>query len=153
ALLICAASLAPLRSPPSCRRPSPSDGRMVGCRRLKDESTASMGDDAAAGGETPAPGGKVGRFFILGALGSGGMGVVLSAYDPSLDRKLAVKVLRSERWGARSDEGQSRLQQEAQAMARVSHPNVATVYEVGTVGNQVFVAMELVEGTTLNAWL
>src|SRR5438445_6090969 len=96
------------------------------------------------------PGGKIGRFVVVGALGSGGMGVVLSVYDPTLDRKVAIKLLRPEVYASA---GRERLQREAQAMARVSHPNVATVYEVGTVGEQLFVAMELVDGDTLKPWM
>ncbi len=83
----------------------------------------------------------------------GGMGVVVSAYDCTLDRKVAIKVLRPDRLARDPEEGRSRLLREAQAMARLSHPNVITVHEVGTVGDQVFVAMELVDGETLSGWL
>ncbi|MCW5831327.1 MAG: serine/threonine protein kinase, partial [Labilithrix sp.] len=80
------------------------------------------------------------------------MGVVYSAFDPELDRKIAVKVLR--RRGARRErEDHERLQREAQAMARLSHPNVVTVHDVGTFEGSVFLAMEFVEGTTLGEWL
>ena len=81
--------------------------------------------------------------------GRGGMGVVYTAYDPELDRKVALKLL-SPRPGARTT---SALVREAQAMARLSHPNVVAVYDVGTDGERVFVAMELVEGGTLREWL
>ena len=93
---------------------------------------------------------RIGRFLVLGRLGSGGMGVVVEAYDPELDRKVAIKLLKSSR--ARSD-SQARLLREAQAMARLSHPNVVQVYDVGVVGEQVFVAMELVVGKNLAQWL
>ena len=93
---------------------------------------------------------RIGRFLVLGRLGSGGMGVVVEAYDPELDRKVAIKLLKSGR--ARSD-SQARLLREAQAMARLSHPNVVQVYDVGLVGEQVFVAMELVVGKNLAQWL
>ena len=95
----------------------------------------------------------VGRYIILGELGAGGMGVVYRAFDPELDRKVAIKLLQAD---ATSDSvgGQAWLQREAQAMARLSHPNVIAVYDVGTLpGDRVFVAMELVEGVTLRAWL
>lgn len=96
----------------------------------------------------------IGRFRILGRLGAGGMGVVFSAYDPELDRKVALKLLRPERGGsAGGRDGGSRLQREAKAMARLSHPNVITVHEVGIFAGQVFVAMEFVDGPTLTQWL
>jgi len=105
----------------------------------------------------PAPqlerGAMLGRYLVLHQLGEGGMGVVYSAYDPELDRKVAVKLISA---GASEDlagDGQARLLREAQAMARVSHPNVIAVYDVGTLNNRVFVAMELVEGGTLKDWI
>ncbi|HTR56419.1 MAG TPA: serine/threonine-protein kinase [Kofleriaceae bacterium] len=94
-------------------------------------------------------GALVGRYVILDVLGEGGMGVVYAAYDPELDRKVAVKLLQ-----ATATTDQAWLQREAQAMARVTHPNVIAVFDVGTLpGDRVFVAMELVEGPTLRAWL
>ena len=78
------------------------------------------------------------------------MGVVFLAYDPELDRKVALKLLRL---GLLDREGKQRLVREAQALARLSHPNVVPVYDVGTVENQAFVAMEYVEGQTLKRWL
>ena len=98
------------------------------------------------------PGATYGRFVVIGVLGSGGMGVVLSAYDPKLDRNVALKLLRPEVWSAASGGARERLQREAQAMARLSHPNVVTVYEAGQVGDREFLAMELVDGETLRAW-
>jgi tetratricopeptide (TPR) repeat protein/predicted Ser/Thr protein kinase len=93
------------------------------------------------------PGSLVDRFSILGPLGSGGLGDVHAAYDPELDRKVALKFLRGV--GPRST---ARLLHEAQAMARLRHPNVITVYDVGVDAGEIFVAMELVDGTTLAAW-
>jgi len=93
---------------------------------------------------------RVGRFLVIRTLGAGGMGVVAEAYDPELDRRVALKLLKSDH--ARLD-SQARLLREAQAMARLSHPNVVQVYDVGVVGDQVFIAMELVRGQTLGAWL
>jgi WD40 repeat protein/predicted Ser/Thr protein kinase len=93
---------------------------------------------------------KIGRFTIVRELGAGGMGVVYVAYDEQLDRRVAVKLLR------RSDtdtQGKARLEREAQAMARLSHPNVVTVHEVGMHQEQVFVAMEFVDGGDLRGWL
>jgi serine/threonine protein kinase len=93
----------------------------------------------------------LGRYLILEPLGEGGMGVVYSAYDPELDRRIAVKLLRIG-GDAEGSGGRSRLQREAQAMARLAHPNVITVHDVGTYAGNVFVAMELVDGWTLRAW-
>ncbi len=93
-----------------------------------------------------------GRFRITGVLGSGGMGIVLAAHDPDLDRHVAIKVLHPEP-SASSGGAADRLAHEARAMARLAHPNVATVYEVGAIDDRVFIAMELVEGTTLRQWI
>ncbi|MFO7568092.1 MAG: serine/threonine-protein kinase, partial [Enhygromyxa sp.] len=104
---------------------------------------------AALFDEPPTPV-KIGRFTIVRELGAGGMGVVYVAYDEQLDRRVAVKLLRR----AEPDtHGKARLEREAQAMARLSHPNVVTVHEVGTHQGQIFVAMEFVEGGDLRAWL
>ncbi len=97
-------------------------------------------------------GATLGRYLVIERLGAGGMGVVYAAYDPELDRKVAVKLLRSE--GAGDPElGRARLIREAQAMAKLAHPNVVAVHDVGTFGEQVFVAMEFVQGGTLTGWL
>ena len=95
-------------------------------------------------------GATVGRYIIVDQLGAGGMGVVYSAYDPELDRKLALKLLRDDT--SRSDR-RARLVREAQALARLDHPNVVAVYDVGAIDDQVFIAMELVAGRTVAAWL
>ncbi len=95
-------------------------------------------------------GDRIGRYVLISSVGQGGMGVVFLAYDPELDRKVALKLLKM---GLLNREGKQRLVREAQAMARLSHPNVVPVYDVGTVENQAFVAMEYVEGQTLKRWL
>lgn len=87
----------------------------------------------------------IGRYVLLTKLGEGGMGVVWAAYDPELDRRLALKVLRR---AGDSD----RLLREAQALARLSHPNVVAIHDVGEDGGEVWLAMELVEGRTLDGW-
>jgi tetratricopeptide (TPR) repeat protein/predicted Ser/Thr protein kinase len=94
---------------------------------------------------------SLGRYVLLERLGIGGMGEVFSAYDPQLDRKVALKLLRAGTLSA--DEGKARLVREAQAMARLQHPNVAAVHDVGTFDDRVFVAMEFIEGETLTEWL
>ena len=78
------------------------------------------------------------------------MGVVYAAHDPQLGRTVAIKLLQPMAAGERARE---RLQREAQAMARLQHPNVVGVFETGIHGDQVFVAMEYVEGGTLGDWL
>src|SRR5437588_5699072 len=89
----------------------------------------------------------VGRYEVLGPIGAGGMGVVYAARDPKLHRTVALKMLRA---GAGDDVPQgmlkARLLREARAMARLSHRNVLSVYEVGEMDGRVFLAMELVEG-------
>ena len=96
------------------------------------------------------PGDRLGRYVLLSTAGQGGMSVVYLAYDPELDRKVALKLMRI---GILGTQGKQRLQREAQALARLSHPNVVPVYDVGTVADQAFVAMEYVEGQTLKRWL
>ncbi|MCA9704671.1 MAG: serine/threonine protein kinase [Myxococcales bacterium] len=91
---------------------------------------------------------RIGRFIVLGLLGEGGMGTVLRAYDETLARMVAVKLLRNNFGAAR----QQRLLREAQALAKLSHPNVVQVYEMGVVEGLMFIAMELVLGQTLHAW-
>ncbi len=99
---------------------------------------------------TPAPVGRlVDRYTFLRELGRGGMGTVYSAYDEELDRKVAIKLLRQVPDGSL---GAPRLLGEAQALARLSHPNVVQIYDVGLLGEQVFLAMEYVQGETLREW-
>ncbi|HVI01642.1 MAG TPA: AAA family ATPase [Enhygromyxa sp.] len=92
----------------------------------------------------------IGRFGVLGKLGEGGMGVVFLAHDGELDRRVAIKLMRSS--VARSI-GVRRLLREAQGLARLSHPNVIQVHEIGEHQRSLFVAMEYVEGITLRSWL
>jgi len=107
----------------------------------------------------PGPGGlvrgaSIGRYVVLGLVGRGGMGEVYAAYDPELDRRVAVKLLRVKPGnGVSFIEGRQRTLREAQAIARLSHPNVVVVYDVGTFQDQVFIAMEFVEGETVTRWL
>lgn len=93
-----------------------------------------------------APGQVVGRYVVLNVLGRGGMGVVLAAYDPELDRKVAIKLVRPD---VTSQSSSDRMIREARSMARVSHPNVVSVYDAGREGDAVYIAMEFVEGRTL----
>jgi len=94
---------------------------------------------------------RLGHFDIVGRLGAGGMGLVFEGRDAMLGRRVALKLLHPSR--AAGPGAPARLLREAQALARLSHPNVVTVYEVGVAGTEWFVAMELVEGTTLREWM
>ena len=96
------------------------------------------------------PGRTVGRYVLSGLIGRGGMGVVYAAIDPELRRTVALKIVSSvHSHGERA----RRLVREAQALASLNHPNVVTVYDVGTSDEgRVFIAMELVEGQTLTEW-
>jgi hypothetical protein len=98
------------------------------------------------------PGTRVGRYAVGDVLGAGGMGVVYAATDPELGRAVAVKLVRGDiARGMKA--ARRRMVREAQAMARVSHPNVIAVHDAGTFGGDVFIAMELVRGQSLRAWL
>lgn len=116
------------------------------------EATVPAG--ALDSGPTPIlPGGtKVGRYVIAESLGMGGMGIVYAARDPELHREVAIKIMRPELARAHPD-ATRRIIREARAMAKLSHPNVVSVYDVGNLGDQVFIAMERVTGTNLREWL
>ena len=113
-------------------------------------TATTLGSAAAMqrGAPTPTPT-RVGRYYVLEGLGAGGMGVILAAYDPELDRRVAVKLLRAGPGPLAS----ARLLREAQALARVSHPNVVQIHDTGVQDDQVFLAMELVDGVNLRVWL
>ena len=98
-----------------------------------------------------APGSRVDRYQVLGAIGRGGMGEVYAAYHPDLDRRIALKVVNES--GVDARERRARLLREARAIARLSHPNVVSVYDAGTVGDRIYIAMEFVAGETGDAWL
>lgn len=96
---------------------------------------------------------RIGRFVVLERLGVGGMGVVVAALDPTLNRKVAIKVLHGAQWRAAVTLGRSKLVAEAQAMAKLSHPNVVTLHEIGFDDDGTFLVMDYVAGTTLRGWL
>lgn len=104
---------------------------------------------AASDERTPlptTPGTRVGRYVVEGLLGAGAMGSVFSAVDDVLHRRVALKLLHEGRDVAR-------LEREAQSMARLNHPHVVTVFEFGAWEGGRYIAMELVDGVTLEAWL
>jgi tetratricopeptide (TPR) repeat protein len=115
------------------------------CRRLVAETIRRYDGVESAG--------AIGRYTRLEAIGAGAMGVVYAAYDPELDRKVALKVLRVPPSAPDTEALRARIVREGQALARLSHPNVVHVYEVGTIGDRVFLAMELIDGRTLAGWL
>ena len=98
-------------------------------------------------------GARVGRYVIVEHIGSGGMGDVFKAYDPELDRKIALKLVHSELMDDSGSSAKARLMREAQAMAKLSHPNVVAVHDVQTVDDDVAIAMEFIDGVTLKEWL
>ncbi len=110
-------------------------------------------DDAhalpVANGDELDRGACIGRYLVLALLGRGGMGAVYAAYDPELDRRVALKLLHI---GRGSDAARKLLLREARALGKLSHPNVVQVHDVGEHAGDVFVAMELVRGEPLSAW-
>nr|WP_255216483.1 serine/threonine-protein kinase [Pseudenhygromyxa sp. WMMC2535] len=92
----------------------------------------------------------LGRYELRDELGRGGMGVVYAAHDPQLDREVALKVLPP---GRHSPRAQARLQREAQTLARLAHPNVVGIYDVGTEGELLYIAMERIVGCSLRVWI
>jgi Tol biopolymer transport system component/tRNA A-37 threonylcarbamoyl transferase component Bud32 len=136
------------------------------CRRLLSALARAAGSESPVADDSVAPtlplgsgtrdtelppGARFGRYLVLDWLGAGGMGVVYSAYDSDLNRKVALKVLRND--GIDQLPTRDLLLAEAQAMAQLAHPNVVTVFDVGSVDDRVFLAMELIEGQTLAGWL
>ncbi|MCA9615271.1 MAG: protein kinase, partial [Myxococcales bacterium] len=127
------------------------DTHLDGCAECRDVVAALQGGDlvsAPRARERAEPPVQVGRFVVEGPIGEGAMGVVLGARDPELARPVALKLLHPHRRDRRA-----RLVREARAMAKLSHPNVVTVYEVGSHADGIFVAMERIDGTDLRAWL
>ena len=93
---------------------------------------------------------RLGRFVLLRQLGAGGMGSVFAAYDEQLDRKVALKILHKTQAG--NSEQRLRTLREARAAARISHPNVIAIYDVGETNGNIYIAMEYVDGGTLLNW-
>ena len=107
------------------------------------------------GSRAPTAGDRVGRYVIEERLGAGGMGVVFAALDSALQRRVALKLVRSDADGrTHGGGGSARLMREAQTLARLSHPNIVAVHDVGEGDDgRMFIAMELVDGGSLTAWL
>jgi formylglycine-generating enzyme required for sulfatase activity len=113
------------------------------------------GDDGTSDGDVDIldRGTTVGRYLVLERLGAGAMGVAYAAYDPKLDRKIALKLLRPQEGRGDQARRTARLEREAQAIAKLSHPNVVGIFDVGVHQGQVFLAMEYLGGGTLRDWL
>jgi hypothetical protein len=143
---------------------------LAGCASCSDLVAASAGGDPQGLGSRPlgqaladtgalVRGDTVGRYVILNLVGRGGMGEVYAAYDPQLDRRIALKLLHGTvGTGGATRIARERLLREAKAIARLSHPNVVVVHDAGAIddpvrGEHVFLAMEFIEGQTLSAWL
>ena len=92
---------------------------------------------------------RIAQYHVLRPIGGGGMGLVFAAWDPALDRTVAIKVLRDPMSGTAGRE----LRREAVALAKLRHANVVPVFEVGQHGGQTYLAMEYVEGETLREWM
>ncbi len=119
------------------------------------DHTASTADGTSVrrGVDILPPGTRVGRYVLLADIGLGGMGVIYKAYDPQLERPIALKLLRATGDDEAASRFRERLLREAQALAQLAHPNVVAVHDVGTFGDGVFIAMEFVEGQTLTRWV
>jgi tetratricopeptide (TPR) repeat protein len=108
---------------------------------------------AVAGRESLARGSLISRYAVLEAIGAGGMGIVYSAYDPVLERKVALKLVRAGGDTGALEEVKVRLLREGKSIAQLAHPNIVAVHDMGTSDDQVFIAMELVDGGSLKQWL
>jgi len=119
-----------------------------------DDRTATLASTGREPRELLPEGCEVGRYRIARHIGMGGMGVVYEAFDPQLDRRVALKLVTFAGGSDEErDEARARMLREAQSLAVLSHPNVVTVYDAGTMDSSVFIAMEFVEGLSLAEWI
>ncbi len=118
------------------------------CRRVVAAATSEQTIPSAQTYPAIAPGTIIGRYVVEGLLGVGGMGIVYAVHDTALGRPVALKVLRSGNDAASN----GRLAREAQTMAQLSHPNLVSVFELGEWEGRVYLAMELIDGLSLDAW-
>jgi predicted Ser/Thr protein kinase len=118
------------------------------CRQIVAELARDAAPEADAAAREPKAGDSIDRFLLLEELGRGGMGIVYAAFDPTLDRKVALKLVKPDP-AQPAKAAAARLLSEAQALGRLSHPNVVTVFEAKAHGEQVYLAMELIQGKSL----
>ncbi|MCA9694356.1 MAG: serine/threonine protein kinase, partial [Myxococcales bacterium] len=126
-------------SPGSREEAPPTEAARAEGEATADASTATL-----------ASGTRVARYRIVAPIGRGGFGVVYRAHDPQLDRDIALKLLRTDQSDA---EARARLLREARAAARIRHPNVVAIHDADEVDGRVYIAMELIDGHSLRAWL
>jgi tetratricopeptide (TPR) repeat protein len=123
-----------------------------------DEERLSIADTAPASGPTGLVADeprleRVGRYLVLEHLGTGGMGRVHAAFDPVLERKVALKLVKSGRTPSAAEEVKARLLREGKSIAQLNHPNIVSIFDMGVSEGEVYVAMELVDGGSLKGWL
>ncbi|HEY5924426.1 MAG TPA: serine/threonine-protein kinase [Kofleriaceae bacterium] len=126
---------------------------MIGRAGVLGNAPTASGDPVGIVPELVAPGTTLGRFVVRGAVGVGGMGVVLEAFDAKLERTVALKVVRRMRDDASWERARDRVLAEAKAMARLSHPNVVAIHDLVEIGEERLIAMEFVAGPDLETWL
>ena len=92
---------------------------------------------------------RIGKFQVRKRIGRGGMGSVYEGYDPALDRRVAIKTLTTD--AIADKESRGRFEREARAAAKLQHPNIVTVYELGNFGGteKPYIVMEYLEGADL----
>ena len=129
------------------------DAHLAGCADCRAVvATLACGSTPTSATRDSIEGQRVGRYLLLETIGRGAMGVVHAAWDPELDRRIAIKLLRADLGNGASDQARKRLVREARAIAKLAHPNVVAVHDVGDFVDGVFIAMEYVDGGTLAAW-
>lgn len=113
-------------------------------------AASDAGEKPSSPGPTASPR-QFGRYLVVEQIGAGGMGVVYKGYDPELDRRVAIKVIR---FLAQSGDGSLRMRREALSLARLTHPNIVAVYDVGLDEQRgLYITMEFVDGETVTDWL
>lgn len=138
----------PARAPAQAKRDD-STRRLDGPASVADDAADSLFLHQPITGDELLPGTGVGRYAVIAPLGEGGMGMVYEAWDPQLERRVALKVLRTNR----PDGGPgTQLLGEAQTLAKIEHPNIVTVYDAGEQDGLAYIAMEYLEGTLLSCY-
>jgi serine/threonine protein kinase len=124
----------------------------VGSASSEDQTVPGTAMDVTRVASELSAGARLGRYAILESIGAGAMGSVYAAYDPQLDRKIALKALTAAPYGSDGSGVRDEVLREARALARLAHPNVVAVHEVDQVDGIAFIAMEFADGQTLAEW-